>query len=171
MLLKSRDFSPALRGAFLSAYEKSHHETVVAEFNFTAYFARPPMDCFLFSGSEHKLNQNHIYNGAGTHGEDHLFFPEMENGGDCDADQFGDSEGEGCDADVFQTVYHQHSEYGAGENSAKILDVFWSGLACRENEEGQKAHGHGAEGDHQNGNQLLGCGHDLAPAFSACMIL
>ena len=32
-------FCPALRGAFLSAYEKSHHETVMAKFNFTANFA------------------------------------------------------------------------------------------------------------------------------------
>ena len=34
---------PALCGAssFLSAYEKSHHETVMAKFNFTANFARP----------------------------------------------------------------------------------------------------------------------------------
>ena len=38
---------PALRGAFLSAYEKSHHETVMAKFNFTAYFARFPV---LFLG-------------------------------------------------------------------------------------------------------------------------
>ena len=38
---------PASRGAFLSEYEKSHHETVMAKFNFTAYFARPPLTVFF----------------------------------------------------------------------------------------------------------------------------
>ena len=34
--------APPYAGLFLlSAYEKSHHETVMAKFNFTAYFAGP----------------------------------------------------------------------------------------------------------------------------------
>jgi len=30
-----------------SAYEKSHHETVMAKFNFTAYFAHPHGSFFV----------------------------------------------------------------------------------------------------------------------------
>jgi len=41
-------YRPASRGfSWFPAYEKSHHETVMAKFNFTANFARPRTCSFV----------------------------------------------------------------------------------------------------------------------------
>ncbi len=110
-------------------------------------------------GSEHKLDQEHVAHRAARDGKEHLPLPYVENDGHGDGDQLRQSVAVLQERYVFQAVYHEHAEDGAGKHSPQILNVFRRRTILAEHQKGQKAGQHGAEGAHGDRDDLLDESH------------
>lgn len=98
--------------------------------------------------SKNKLHQQHIAHGARADAEQGVALPQVEQRHHGAADTFRDTEGGGSEADVLQTVYHQHAHDGEGEHPAQIGDDGGCLPVLTEDQKGQEPQRHGDQGGH-----------------------
>ena len=106
--------------------------------------------------SEQKPDHQHIAQCAGKHGKQSVALPQMNQCGNGDADQFGNTEGLYGDGYILQAVHHQHRKYGGRKRFAEICDDRRHMFRAAEQNKRQKPCQHGRGSAEQNRNDLLG---------------
>lgn len=104
---------------------------------------------------KHKLHQNHIQYRSARDGQERLAFPEVQPRCDGDGDQLRQAVAAGDEGNIAHAIDDQHGKRCAGQHGSEVLNEFRRGTFGAEHREGQKAHQHGAQRAHGDGDDLL----------------
>lgn len=114
-----------------------------------------------------QLNQAHINESSSGNRKKHLPFPQVQRNHTNGGDEFRQTMVAGKQADIFETIDHQHAENCGGQYLAQVPDKGRCWPVIGENKKRQKTGQHGAQDNHADRDQLLRNAHQFSyPTFS-----